>query len=175
MNEDLKSSEAMIAWLKSPGIEGVGPNVKNGRCYKYICPSGKPTVGHGHVIRPGEDFSKGLTFEEADALLRKDLKERFEPLVRSLVKVPLNQNQFDSLVSFVFNIGPGDPRRGIQGLSTSTLLRKLNMKDFKGAAAEFPRWCKGEDPKTKELKKLGGLVKRRKWEQVRFMTPVQTA
>jgi lysozyme len=164
----------MITWLKSPGIEGMGPNVKNGRCYPYICPTGKPTVGHGHVIRPGEDFSKGLTFQEAHDLLIKDLKTRFEPLIHQFVKVPLNQNQFDALTSFVFNIGPGDPRRGIQGLLTSTLLRKLNVRDYAGAAAEFPRWDKGKDPKTKKLVRLGGLVKRRKWEQMHFQKPVQT-
>ncbi|MBX9877649.1 MAG: lysozyme [Candidatus Obscuribacterales bacterium] len=171
MNEHLTSSEVMIAWIKSPGIEGVGPNVKDGRCYPYVCPAGKKTVGHGHVIRIGEDFSHGLTFAEADALLRKDLKERFEPLIHKFVKVPLNQHQFDALVSFVFNIGPGDPRRGIQGLLTSTLLRKLNVRDYKGAAVEFPKWNKGRVNGV--LTVLGGLVKRRKWEQLRFQKPVQ--
>lgn len=72
------------------------------------------------------------------------------------VKVKLTQNQFDALVSFVYNVGVGAFR-------TSTLLRKLNNGDYVGAAAEFKRWKFGGG------KELPGLVRRRKAEEQLFL------
>ena len=78
-----------------------------------------------------------------------------------LLKVPINQNQFDALVSFSFNCGSG-------ALKKSTLLRKLNARDFSGAANEFLKWNKSNGII------LEGLVKRRKDERELFLksTPV---
>jgi peptidoglycan hydrolase-like protein with peptidoglycan-binding domain len=80
---------------------------------------------------------------------------RFEAAVNRLVKVPLSQGQFDALVSFSFNVGEG-------ALADSTLLRKLNARDYKGARREFARWNKGGG------RVLPGLTRRRAAEAKLF-------
>src|SRR5690606_6833672 len=75
--------------------------------------------------------------------------------VDRLVKVPLKQHQFDALVSFAYNAGIGN-------LRSSTLLRKLNARDFAGAALEFHRWNRSNG------KVLPGLVRRRAAEALLF-------
>lgn len=97
--------------------------------YKDV--AGFPTIGVGHLIKPGEKFTT-ITQAQADDLLRSDAR-RFEIGVSNLVTVPLTQNQFDALVSFSFNLG-------LNALTTSTLLKKLNYGDYNGAADEFLKW-----------------------------------
>lgn len=129
------------------------------------CPAGKPTVGHGHVVLPGERFDHPLSQAEGLALLRQDLDE-VQEMVERLVRVPLNDDQFAGLVSFVFNVGS-------TAFAGSTLLKKLNQGDYQGAAAEFPRWDKitVTDKATGETHKkaLPGLTTRRKAEQAMFL------
>lgn len=96
------------------------------------------------------------TKEEAEQLLKKDL-ERFEKGVSDLVKVPLNQNQFDALCSFAFNLGLGN-------LKSSTLLKKLNAFDYIGASKEFERWNRAGG------KVLAGLTRRRIAERDLFLS-----
>ncbi|MEN6534626.1 MAG: lysozyme [Bryobacteraceae bacterium] len=119
----------------------------------YNCPAGVLTIGYGHT---GTDVVCGMkiTAEEADRLLRNDLRH-FEKRVQQLVTVPLTQGQFDALVSFAFNVGLG-------ALERSTLLRKLNAEDYRGAAEEFGRWTKAAG------KELPGLVRRRRAERQLF-------
>jgi lysozyme len=95
---------------------------------KYLCPAGKLTIGYGHVIQRGETFTK-LTEKEALALLDQDA-DIAENTVNNLVKVPLNQNQFDALVSLVYNWGSGHFLR-------SQILQKINNKDYIGAKMGF--------------------------------------
>jgi lysozyme len=83
----------------------------------YLCPAREWTIGFGHVILRGEIFTS-ITKQEAEDLLRKDAALT-EICINKFVKVPLSQNQFDALASFIFNIG----RRNFLD---STLLRKLN-------------------------------------------------
>lgn len=111
------------------------------------------TIGWGHT---GPEVVKGLrwTQEQADAAFVKDLA-KFETAVNEAVKVPINQGQFDALVSFTYNLGGAN-------LRSSTLLRKLNVMDYDGAEAEFARWVKN-DGKT-----MRGLVRRRAAEQALF-------
>lgn len=124
--------------------------------FPYECSAGKLTIGVGHVIRPGESFPvKGLTESEATELLCKDM-EKFEARVLDLVTVPITQNQYDALLSLVFNIGAG-------AFEKSTLLKKLNAGDYEGAANEFTRWTRGGG------KVLPGLVKRRAAEKALFL------
>lgn len=118
------------------------------------------TIGYGHY---GADVKQGssITAKRAEELLRGDLT-RFENAVNSKVKVAINQNQYDALVSFTFNVGEG-------ALQTSTLLEKVNAKDFKGASNEFGRWVKGEGGIT-----LAGLVRRREAERLLFVKPASS-
>lgn len=124
----------------------------------YLCPAGKWTIGWGHTrgVKPGDVCSKELAL----IYLQEDLQEAANAVNR-LVKVPLNQNQFDALCSLVFNIGS-------EQFEDSTLLRKLNKKDYLGSAKEFPRWNKGRV--KGKLVVLNGLVTRRKAEQNLFLS-----
>lgn len=118
------------------------------------------TIGFGTTRYPdGSRVQPGDTITEdgAFALLRHDVA-RFEDDIERLVVVPLNQNQFDALVSFTYNVGPG-------ALERSTLLRKLNTGDYRGAADELPRWDKAGG------RVLAGLTRRRKAERELFLTP----
>jgi lysozyme len=95
--------------------------------------AGYPTIGVGHLIRDDDpDFSNGITHDEAIELLRKDVGHA-EHCVNSYVNVPLTQIQFDTLVSFVFNIGGG-------AFKDSTLLRLLNQEQYGEVPAQLQRW-----------------------------------
>jgi lysozyme len=116
----MKTSEQGIALLKDR--EGV-------RLKAYLCSAGVPTIGVGHTA--GVKLGDTCTEQQALEWLREDLQWS-EAAVRQ-VKVPLEQHQFDALVSFVFNVGQGQ-------FATSTLLKKLNVGDYEGAALQFDRW-----------------------------------
>ena len=116
------------------------------------------TIGYGTIKYPnGVRVKKGdvCTKEQALEYFKHDLKE-FEETVNNKVKVPINQNQFDALVSLSYNIGSG-------AFSNSTLLKKLNNKDYKGAADQFLVWNKGGG------RVLKGLVRRREAERALFL------
>jgi lysozyme len=128
--------------------------------HEYKDSAGVPTIGYGHT--GGVYEGQRITQAQADELLRKDLA-KFVDRVNKFVKVPINQNQFDALVIFDFNTG---------SLGTSTLLKKLNAGDYKGAAAEFDVWNKITNPNTGKKVVSQGLVNRRNAEQALFNTPV---
>lgn len=117
---------------------------------------GLPTVGTGHLIKPGDGLELGdsITEEFADELLRKDLSDACRS-VEQLVRVEITDNQFAALVSLVFNIGKGNFR-------SSTLLRLVNEGDLDGAAGQFERWNRAGG------KVLAGLTRRRTAEQALF-------
>ena len=112
-----------------------------------------PTIGYGHTR--GVKISDRCSQEQADLWLTQDLDDA-GAAVASLVKVPLTQDQFDSLSSFTFNLGA---RR----LAESTLLSLLNKGDYQGAALQFSRWVRSG------TKILDGLVKRRAAEAKLFL------
>ena len=129
-------------------------NFEGCRLEAYKCPAGVWTVGYGHT---GSDVTQGtkITQEKAESLLKSDLTVHCNN-VSKLVKVKLNQNQFDALVSFEYNIGYGN-------LSSSTLLKLLNQGDYTGAANQFDKWVYAGG------KVLAGLQKRRKAEKELFL------
>ncbi len=131
------------------------------RLKRYLDENGLWTIGWGHLIQPGETLTE-ITEPQAEAIFTKDVRH-FETGVTALVKVPVNQNQFDALVSFAFNAGNGS-------LSTSTLLRLLNTGNFAGAAAEFENWNKVEGKVPGTLVVSQGLVRRRAAERLMFVT-----
>lgn len=124
----------------------------------YVDPVGVVTVcaGHTRTAKLGQNLSD----ERCAELLLED-SEYAQAVVRRLVKVPISQGQFDALTSLVFNIGEGNFAR-------STLLRKLNANDCRGAAAEFPKWNKGRV--NGKLTVLPGLTTRRADERRTFET-----
>lgn len=125
----MQVSDAGIELIKS--FEGFRANA-----YPDPKSGGDPwTVGYGTTKFPsGRPVKKGdyVTPAQAEMYLREDVK-KFANSVDALVTVPLKQCQYDALVSFVYNLGATNFRN-------STLLKKLNAKDYKGAADEFLRW-----------------------------------
>jgi lysozyme len=116
---------------------------------------GEPwTIGVGHTggVKPGDRITK----DQAIDFLAADLQSA-EKAVAGAVKVPLSQNEFDALVSFVFNVGAGAFR-------SSTLLKLLNVGDRRGAADQFLRWDKAGG------RVMAGLTRRRADERKWFLT-----
>ncbi len=118
------------------------------RCEAYRCPAGIWTIGYGHTagVRRGDRIDT----RKAEQLLAEDLRQFEEVVNRECPNV--NQNQFDALVSFVFNIGTGN-------FLKSTLLKcvKANPQNM-NIRYEFSRWNKANGTV------LAGLVRRRKAE-----------
>lgn len=96
----------------------------------YLCQAKVWTIGYGHTL--GVKQGDVCTISEASDLLKEDILI-FEKSLNNLVLVPLNQNQYDALICFIFNIGCGNFKK-------STLLKLLNNADYNGAAAEFCKW-----------------------------------
>jgi RHS repeat-associated protein len=84
----------------------------------YKDSAGNPTIGYGHLIKDGEDFSKGITKEKAGELLAQDTKTAVDA-VNSKVTTSLSQTKFDAVVDFTYNLGGGN-------LGKSTLLKNIN-------------------------------------------------
>lgn len=124
----------------------------------YSDTRGIPTIGVGHtgfVDNVPVAVGMSITQEKSTALFLSDLKWVFSA-INSYVKVPLTQNQFDALCSFVFNIGASK-------FCSSTLVKLLNAKDYAGAADQFLQWKRsGTNPDI--------LLPRRKRERTLFMS-----
>ena len=116
-------------------------------CYleSYLCPAGVWTIGYGHTLNVQE--GDVIDQEAAEALLIEDLEE-FEGYVNSMTEIALKQNEFDALVSWVFNLGPGN-------FKESTLLNRVNYGPLSDVPFQIQRWNKAGG------KILEGLVKRR--------------
>ena len=122
------------------------------RLKAYKCSANVLTIGYGHTGGVKETYK--ITLEEADSLLKKDIA-KFEEYVSDNVMVKLNQSQFDALVAWTFNLGPGNLRE-------STMLKKLNSEDYASVPSEMKRWNKAGG------KTLDGLIRRRKAESLLF-------
>jgi len=121
--------------------------------YTYICPAGVPTIGYGTTLIEGIPVYMGMTITESQAskLLEAQVNDQYAAAVIRNVKVPLNQNQFDALVSWTYNLGEG-------ALKSSTMLKLLNQGDYASVPAQMMRWTKANGVD------LPGLVRRRKAE-----------
>jgi lysozyme len=130
------------------------------RSKPYRCPAGVWTIGYGSTrYADGTRVHQSdppITEAQADEIMRATLGE-YERAVDRYVSVFVNQNEFDALVDFAYNAGA-------KNLLNSTLLKKLNAGDRKGAAKEFERWVYADG------QILGGLVRRRMAERVLFET-----
>jgi lysozyme len=128
-------------------------DVEGCKLFAYLDIGGVWTIGVGHT---GPEVVKGLTcsMEQALQWLKEDSEEAQEA-IRQSVEGLLTQNQFNALVSFVFNVG-------INAFKKSTMLKLINKGDFDGAAKEFTKWNKDNG------KEILGLSKRRILEQSVF-------
>jgi lysozyme len=128
------------------------------RAIAYLCQAGVWTVGYGTTRIGGKPVTENvkITTQEAELFLEQDLKV-FEDAINQNVTVELTQNQFDALVSFVYNVGVGNFKK-------STLLKKLNASNKAEAADELLKWNKANKVVSK------GLTKRRKAERELFLS-----
>lgn len=128
------------------------------RLTAYKDPVGIWTIGWGHT---GPDVYPGLqiSLKQAEQFLEHDLVEH-EDFVKNTTSVPLNGNQLAAVVSFAFNAGNGN-------FKSSTLRKKLNKKDYNGAADELLKWVYGTAHGQKI--KLEGLGRRRRQERNLFL------
>jgi lysozyme len=120
-------------------------SVEGRRARIYSDVGGQPTIGIGHMLTPSERksgkiriagnpviYRNGLSDEDIDRLCLQDA-ERAARAVRVYVNVPLEENQFNALVSFVFNVGE-------EAFRWSTLLRRLNLGDYESVPGQLKRW-----------------------------------
>ena len=133
------------------------------RSKPYLCPAGVPTIGYGNTYYPDGSkvkmTDKPLSKDVADVLLRL-VVEDFEDCVNKYVQSNINQNQFDALVSFAYNLGCGN-------LKKSTLLKKVNDNPCDIAISnEFAKWDKSGG------KRLRGLTLRRHDEAILYFTDI---
>lgn len=140
-------SAAGIALIKE--FEGL-------RLQAYSCAAGVCTIGWGHTLtaKPGQR----ITIEMAERLLADDVKQA-AAAVEKHARVPLNDNQFAALASFVFNVGPTN-------FYNSTLLRLLNRGWYEQVPVQLMRWTRANG----EMQ--GGLTRRRKAEAALWNTSV---
>ena len=129
--------------------------------HMYNDPTRNATIGVGHLIHPGPingseppEFRHGITRKRALELLMEDTGQAARS-VRRLINVPLNQQQFDALVSFTFNCGEGS-------LAASTLRKRLNRREYAAVPSELNKWVQSGG------KRLQGLVRRRQAEGALF-------
>lgn len=135
-------------------------------CYleSYTCPAGVWTIGYGTTQYPrGGKVQRDqvISPQAAENYLRFEVDEK-AVAVAKLITVPLNQNQFDALVSFAYNVGSG-------ALESSTLRKKLNAGDYLGAAEEFMVWNKLTKPSGEKVE-CEGLTNRRRIERALFLS-----
>ena len=139
--------------------------------HEYLDSGGAPTIGIGHLLTRSErtsgkiilrgqslDYRNGFTEQQCWDLLDQDL-DGVERTINDAVKVPLNQNQFDALVSFAFNVGDNAFR-------DSTLLKLLNQGQYDQVPAQLRRWVRDNGHVVQ------GLINRREKEIVLWNTPV---
>ena len=137
----MKTSTKGINFIKS--FEHFSPT-------SYICPAGFKTIGYGHVIGQSDHFDD-ISEAQAEEILSQDLHVAETSVCRNIT-APLEQNQFDALVSFVFNLGGGSLQR-------SSLRQKINYgSDEDEIHNEFVKWVYAGG------KKLLGLMRRREAE-----------
>ena len=121
----------------------------------YLCSAKIPTIGYGNTYYPDGKrvtmLDKEITRMQAFEMF-KFIADKFASTVSKLVKTPLNQNQFNALVSLAYNIGTGN-------FASSTLLKKVNINhNDKTIELEFKKWNKVNK------KEVAGLTKRRLYE-----------
>ena len=144
-----------IAALSLSAVGLVGTLVYESYTGKAIIPvpGDVPTIGYGTT----EGVKIGDTITPTKALIRAlDDMQKYEGAVKKCVKVPLYQHEYDAYMSLAYNIGTG-------AFCGSTLVKKLNAQDYKGACEEIKRWDKFKG------KPLRGLTIRREGEYQRCL------
>lgn len=127
----------------------------------YLDPVGVWTIGYGSTKGVGPN-TPPMTRAQALARMMREVDETYGRAVNQL-DLPLNQNQFDALTSFVYNVGPGGVGPG------TTIGKRLRARDWRGAADALLAWNKAGG------RVLPGLTRRRQAERTLFLEPIQAA
>jgi len=143
MNNELKTSQEGISLIKL--FEGC-------ELTAYRCSADVPTIGYGHTANVSDGDT--CTQEEAETMLAEDLVE-FEDYVKNYVESELQQNEFDALVAWTYNLGPAN-------LKESTMLKELNSGNFEEVPRQMKRWNRAGG------EVLDGLIRRREAESRLF-------
>ena len=124
--------------------------------------AGNLTIGYGHLIRAGENYSAGITQAAADALFRQDVARVVNPAL-DRITIELTQNQVDALGSFIFNVGTGGFLKNI--------LSYLNSGDLEATTSHMLQFISGRDASSGRRRVLRGLLTRRQFEVALFKNP----
>ena len=127
----------------------------------YICPAGKVTIGYGSTYwEDGNPVKMGETIsQERATILLQAIVDSFRAKMKAYIKVSINENQFDALTCFAYNVG-------VANFYSSTLLKLINSNKFSEAADQFDKWVYADK------KVLPGLIKRRAAEKALFLSPM---
>ncbi|GAB5457374.1 MAG: hypothetical protein Hens3KO_04040 [Henriciella sp.] len=149
MASNMRTSRAGIDVIKA--FEGFRPR------YQKL-PDGRWIIGYGHLR--DDDEGVQISGEEAEAILREYDLPVVERLIMDCILAPLNQNEFDALVSLAFNIGP-------KQFVKSDVVARINSGNRLFAAAAFDHWCKARIGGRVQV--LDALVRRRAVEKALFL------
>lgn len=126
------------------------------RSKAYLCPAGVPTIGYGFTL--GVQLGDTITKEQAKRRLARELESYEAAVSRACTNEP-NQNEFDALVCFAFNVG-------IVGMRKSSVIKAHNRGDHQAAARAFSLWNRAGG------KVWAGLTRRRAAEAALYLTPM---
>ena len=124
--------------------------------------AGNLTIGYGHLIRKGENYSAGITEAQADTLFRRDVERVVNPAL-DRITINLKQNQVDALGSFIFNVGTGG--------FLKNLLPHVNAGDVERTTSRMLTFVTGRDVRSGRRRVLRGLLTRRRFEVALYKSP----
>ena len=124
--------------------------------------AGNLTIGYGHLIRTGENYSAGITEAAADTLFRQDVERVVNPAL-DRITIDLTQNQVDALGSFIFNVGTGG--------FLKNLLTYVNAGKHEQTTSRMLKFITGRDARSGRRRVLRGLLTRRRFEVALYKNP----
>jgi GH24 family phage-related lysozyme (muramidase) len=124
--------------------------------------AGNATIGYGHLILEGENYSAGITEAQAVALFKQDVERVVNPALDKIA-IDLTQNQVDALGSFIFNVGTG--------AFVKSLLPHVNASRHEYTTGRMLKYITGRDVRSGKRRVLRGLLKRRRFEVALYKNP----
>jgi GH24 family phage-related lysozyme (muramidase) len=124
--------------------------------------AGNLTIGYGHMILEGENYSAGITEAQAETLFKQDVERVVNPALDKIT-IDLTQNQVDALGSFIFNVGTG--------AFSKSILPHVNARRHEQTTGRMLKFITGRDVRSGRRRVLRGLLKRRRFEVALYKNP----